>query len=73
MVHYTPLSIDEIFPQEEENHQLVSYQGKSLYVKKNEQGDLQLVQLLSTDPQDFLNSTFTPGAILRNENVQQMK
>jgi len=73
MIHYTPLSINDIFPQEEDNNQLVSYQGRSLYVKRNEQGELQLVQLLSTDPQDFLNTSFTPGTILRNENVQQMK
>ena len=62
---YTPLSIEEIYPQEEENHHLVTYQGKSLYVKKNEHGELQLVQLLSTNPQDFLNTAFTPGTIIR--------
>lgn len=73
MVLYTPLSINEIFPPEEEEYKLVSYKGKSIYVKQNKQGELQLVQLLSTDPQDFLNASFTPGSILRNENIQQMK
>ena len=65
MVHYTPLLTEEIFPQGEENHQLVSYKGRSLYVKKTEQGELELVQLLSTDPQDFLNASFAPGTIFK--------
>ncbi len=65
MVHYTPLLTEEIFPQEEENHQLVSWQGRSLYVKKTEQGQLEVVQLLSTDPQDFLNTSFSPGTIFK--------
>jgi len=73
MVLYTPLLPDEIYPQEEEAHQLISYQGKSLYARKNEQGDLQIVQLLSTDPQDFLNASFAPGSVLRNESVQRLK
>ncbi|MEI3610871.1 YlzJ-like family protein [Pseudogracilibacillus sp. SO30301A] len=65
MVHYTPLLTEEIFPQKEENHQLISWQGRSLYVKKTEQGQLEVVQLLSTDPQDFLNASFTPGTIFK--------
>ncbi|HLR71517.1 MAG TPA: YlzJ-like family protein [Pseudogracilibacillus sp.] len=73
MVLYTPLSTDEIFPGEEEGMELVSYQGKSVFVKKTEQGELQLVQLLSTDPQDFLNSNFAPGSILPTDRVQPLR
>lgn len=73
MVLYTPLTYEEIFPSEVEEHKLVSYQGKSLYVKQNEQGEVQLIQLISTDPNDFLNTSLSPGTILNNEFLQQMK
>jgi len=73
MVLYTPLSMEEIYPEEENHYQLINYQGKSVYVTKNETGELQLMRLMSTDPQDFLNNSFTPGTMLINEFVQQMK
>lgn len=67
MVHYTPLDYTDIYPVEESEQTLISYEGKSLYVKQNERGEMQLVQLLSTDPQDFLNESFSPGTVLHNE------
>lgn len=65
---YTPLSDDDIFPCSEKEYaskQCVTYQGKSLYVDQLDDGSYQLLQLLSTDPQDFMNETYTPGTILR--------
>ncbi|MGY0691615.1 YlzJ-like family protein [Virgibacillus sp. FSP13] len=65
---YTPLSETDIFPISEEefsNRQCVTYQGRSLYVEQLSDGSYQLLQLLSTDPQDFLDSAYTPGTILR--------
>jgi YlzJ-like protein len=67
MIHYTPLSEHEIFPTSEEdygNRQCISYDGKPVYVDKNEDGTYQLVQLLSTDPQDFLNERYLPGTFI---------
>ena len=73
MVLYTPLSHEEIFPSEHKHHELVQYQGKLVYVKKTEVGEMQLVRLMSTDPQDYLNASLQPGAILSNEFIQFMK
>lgn len=67
MILYTPLSQDDIFPTTEDvfsNRQCISYAGKTCYVEKNNNGEFQLIQLLSTDPQDFLNENFTPGTII---------
>ncbi|MBP1949182.1 YlzJ-like family protein [Virgibacillus litoralis] len=65
---YTPLSETDIFPYSEKdfsNRHCVSYQGKDLYVEQAEDGSYQLLQLLSSDPQDFMNSDYNPGTILR--------
>lgn len=69
MVLYTPLSYDDIFPSENDELQLITFMGKSLYVKKNEQNQLEVVQLLSTNPNDFLQRQFQPGTIVYDENV----
>lgn len=65
---YTPLSETDIFPASEKeftNRHYVSYQGKELYVEQTGDGNYQLLQLLSTDPHDFMNSNYNPGTILR--------
>ncbi|WP_042223719.1 YlzJ-like family protein [Oceanobacillus manasiensis] len=67
MILYTPLSQEEIFPQQEDvtaKRQCVVHQGKSMYVEQKEDGSYQLLQLLSTDPQDYLNDSLSPGTIL---------
>lgn len=73
MVLYTPLSYHDIYKQEETPYQLISYNGRTLYAKQNEGGELQLMQLISTNPQDFLQNEFTPGTILPNEVVHESK
>ncbi|WP_099158154.1 YlzJ-like family protein [Virgibacillus ndiopensis] len=68
MILYTPLSETDIFPYSEEafkSRQCVTYQGKEMYVEQSEDGSYQLLQLLSTDPQDFLDDRFTPGTVFR--------
>lgn len=67
MILYTPLCHTDVFPINDEefsNHQFVSYQGKLLYVEEIDKGSYELLQLLSTDPQDFLNKGYSPGTIL---------
>lgn len=67
MILYTPMSPAEIFPHDTNtlaSRQFIVYQGRNMYVEQREDGSYQLLQLLSTDPQDFLNDTFTPGTIL---------
>lgn len=66
MILYTPLSQGDIFPMNEDGftkRQCVSYQGKLLYVEEIEKGSYELLQLLSTDPQDFLDTKYSPGNI----------
>jgi hypothetical protein len=67
MIHYTPLSESDIFPTDNQvynNRQCISYEGRMMFVEKNTSGDYQVVQLLSTDPQDYLNEKFIPGSII---------
>ncbi|WP_164215510.1 YlzJ-like family protein [Virgibacillus sp. YIM 98842] len=67
MILYTPLSQEDIFPTANSsynNRQFISYEGRSVYAEQMEDGSYQLLQLMSTDPQDFLDEKFTPGSIL---------
>lgn len=66
MILYTPLSQADIFPSNGDDYmkrQCVSYQGRLLYVEEVDKGSYELLQLLSTDPQDFLDRTYAPGNI----------
>lgn len=65
---YTPLTETDIFPPNETDfskRKCVSYKGRSLYVEQLDDGSYELLQLLSTDPKDFMDGSFTPGSILR--------
>lgn len=70
MVLYTPLSVEEIFPAEVQQYKTISIQGKTVIAQKTESEQLQLVQLLSTDPQDYLQPAFSPGTVIKNESIQ---
>jgi hypothetical protein len=66
MILYTPLSQADIFPENSNDYskrQCVSYQGKLLFVEEVDKGSYELLQLLSTDPQDFLDKKYSPGNI----------
>lgn len=68
MILYTPLSESDIFPvseNERKKRKVVSFQGKSVYAEELDDGSWKLLQLLSTDPQDFLDENLSPGMILR--------
>lgn len=67
MILYTPLSQEDVFPPENDAHsnrQFISYEGRSVYAEQRKDGSYELLQLMSTDPQDFLDEKFTPGSIL---------
>lgn len=67
MILYTPLCETDVFPIHEAdyaNYEYVSYEGKLLYVEKQADGSYQLIQLISTDPQDYLNKAYQPGTLL---------
>ncbi|MFD2044160.1 YlzJ-like family protein [Ornithinibacillus salinisoli] len=68
MILYTPLSESDIFPHdpgESNNRECISYNGKQVFVERNNDGTYQLLQLLSTNPQDFLDANYTPGTLLK--------
>lgn len=73
MVLYTPLSMDDIYPSTTNQHKVVSYQGKTVLAQETDLQELQLVQLISTDPQDYLSQSFTPGTVIKNESIQEQK
>lgn len=61
---YTPLDMTDIYPRDEkemEKRQCVTCNGKTLYVEENNNGKYELLQLLSTDPNDFMDTAYTPG------------
>lgn len=67
-MHYTPLDMNDIFPGDTElmaKRQCVNCNGKMLYVEQKDEGNYEVLQLLSTDPQDFMDTRFTPGNILK--------
>ena len=67
MILYTPLALEDVLQGMDEmtaKRECVSYQGRMFYVDKMENGDYQLVQLISTDPNDYLNQQYLPGTNL---------
>jgi len=71
MVLYTPLAIEDIYPEEEVKYETISYQGKTVLAKQREDNHLQLVQLISTDPDDYLHPSFAPGEILNRNYIHE--
>ncbi|WP_163971275.1 YlzJ-like family protein [Oceanobacillus halotolerans] len=66
MILYTPLTQEEVFPNDQEstNRHHITFQGRECYVEETKDGTYQLIQLLSTDPQDFLDENFAPGTVI---------
>ncbi|MUV39902.1 hypothetical protein JNUCC1_03786 [Lentibacillus sp. JNUCC-1] len=67
MILYTPLSETDIFPADEKamaKRAFLSHQGRTCYTEKQDDGSYLVLQLLSTDPNDFLDGSFLPGTII---------
>ncbi|KGP73537.1 YlzJ-like family protein [Pontibacillus yanchengensis] len=74
MIHYTPLSEFDIIeddPSSYENNKIISLKGRTMKVQKMDDGNFQITQLLSTDPQDYLDTDFIPGTILSLQDFQE--
>ncbi|MGM8211700.1 YlzJ-like family protein [Virgibacillus sp. W0430] len=71
MILYTPLCETDVFPVNSESSQqeCLTYQGKTILAEKNSDGAYQVIQLLSTDPDDFLNESYIPGSVLSTEYI----
>ena len=64
MIHYTPLTYEEIF-EEEENEQIQWVSMKHAMVKVRKKADLsgyEIDQMISTVPNDYLNQQLMPGS-----------
>ncbi|SFM31263.1 YlzJ-like protein [Gracilibacillus orientalis] len=73
MILYTPLSYEDIHYTEKDYQQFefINYQNKSCCIQRLENGDMRIVQLLSTNPNDYLAEHFSPGTIISSsENTQ---
>lgn len=69
MVLYTPLSIDDIYPAQASEQKIVSYKGKTMIIEKNVHHQQQILQLISTNPNDFLQLNLTPGTVINNDPI----
>ncbi|MBR7552946.1 YlzJ-like family protein [Allobacillus sp. GCM10007491] len=63
MIHYTPLTYEEIF-EEEKNEQTQWVSMNHMMVRVRKKADLsgyEIDQMISTDPNDYLNQQLMPG------------
>ncbi|WP_208592597.1 YlzJ-like family protein [Gracilibacillus suaedae] len=73
MILYTPLSYEDVHYSEQDyqQYEIISYHNKSCCIQRLENGDMRIVQLLSTDPNDYLVGHLSPGTIISShENLQ---
>lgn len=62
MILYTPLTQEDIFPEGNERHlQVVEISGKKVFIDEAE-GKSTVVQLVSTNPHDYMDPMFAPGS-----------
>ena len=64
MIHYTPLSYEEVFEEEEdESTRWITVDQATLkVVKNNELSAYEIIQMVSTDPNDYMKNHFQPGS-----------
>lgn len=65
MILYTMMPHELIFPSEQESYQqqkMITYQGIPLLVEQMDPNNVQVVRILSSDPQHFLDDRVCPGA-----------
>ncbi|MEH7110946.1 YlzJ-like family protein [Neobacillus niacini] len=73
MILYTTMPQEFIFPTEAESftkQQTVTYQGVSLIVEQTDAQNVQVVRVLSSDPQHFLDERICPGAKISCASIQ---
>lgn len=69
MIMYTMMPEELIFPMSQdiyEKHQVINYNGIPLLVAKNEANELEVVRVLSTEPNHFLHTGMQPGTKIPN-------
>ncbi|MFG6148858.1 YlzJ-like family protein [Halobacillus sp. B23F22_1] len=60
---YTPLSEYDVFPQSDAEQSIVyeTVNNKQVKCYDHGNGKKQIIQLMSTDPQDYMDPSFQPG------------
>jgi len=75
MILYTTMPQEFIFPTEAETftkQQTVTYQGVSLIVEQTDSQNVQVVRILSSDPQHYLDERICPGAKISCASITGM-
>lgn len=64
---YTPVPWESIFPADttEAPWSELLIDGRLCLVKRSSDGHLRIERLLSTDPQDYLDSAYAPNTLVR--------
>lgn len=73
MILYTMMPQELIFPIEAESfskQQTVTYQGVSLLVEQSDPQSVQVVRILSTDPQHYLDERLCPGTKISCASIE---
>ena len=65
MILWTPMPLELVVEGLEEmcpaEHSQVTYHGVPMLVERTKSGKGKIVQLLSTNPEDYLNADYNPG------------
>jgi hypothetical protein len=73
MILYTMMPQELIFPIDSESfskQQTITYQGVSLLVEQSDAQNVQVVRILSSDPQHFLDERICPGAKISCASIE---
>ncbi|MEH7109622.1 YlzJ-like family protein [Bacillus sp. JJ1764] len=74
MILYTMMPQELIFPQDSsvfQQQQMVNYQGVPLIVEKTDNQSYQVIRILSSDPQHYLNANICPGSKISLLNLDR--
>jgi hypothetical protein len=73
MILYTVMPQELIFPYEEgafSKQQMVTYQDVPLLVEFTDQQNVQVIRVLSSDPQHYLDNQICPGSKISCVNLE---
>ena len=73
MILYTMMPQELIFPTETvsaSKQMMVNYEGVPLLVEMTDTQDVQVIRVLSTDPQHYMDDRIHPGSKISFSNIQ---
>jgi hypothetical protein len=72
MILYTTMPLEQVYPTEnefQESHRMITYQGIPMLVEITDQQSFQIVRVISSDPQHYMNDSCTPGSKISLANL----